>query len=76
MTTLEAWDPKIQSYEDLINPNWSKEERLFFELKSDHFTVEEVDLWTQAEVDAAWARRNTPTAVSQPCPAFVKPVNI
>ena len=71
MTALEAWDPKIVSYEDFINPNWTKEERLLFELKSDHFMVDAEDPWTQADVDAAWSRRNTPTAVSQPCPAFV-----
>ena len=65
MTALEARDPKIVSYEESINPNWSKEERLMFELKSGHFTVEEGDPWTQAEVNAAWTRINTPTAVSQ-----------
>ena len=71
MTAYEAWDPKIQSYADAINPNWTKEERLLFELKSSHFNVEEGDPWTQAEVDAVRSRRNTPTAVSQPSPAFI-----
>ena len=72
MTAPEAWDPKIVSYGDLINPNWSNEERLIFEQKSGNFTVEEADLWTQAAVDAAWARQKAPTAVSQPSPAFVR----
>ena len=56
MTAPEAWDPKIVSYEDSIDPNWTKEERLMFEFKSGHFTVEEGDQWSQAEVDAVWAR--------------------
>ena len=70
MTASDAWAPKIQSFEDSINPNWTREERILFELKSGDFMVAERDPWTQAEVDAAWSRRNTPTSVSQPSQAF------
>ena len=65
MTALEAWDPKIVSYEDSINPNWTKEERILFELKSGHFMVAKEDPWTQAEVDAVWSRRKTPVSQNQ-----------
>ena len=73
MTAPESRDPKIVSYGDVINPDWSKELRFIFELRhGGHFTVEESDSpWTQAEIDAEWARQKAPTNVIQPSPAFV-----
>ena len=68
MTAPESWDPKIVSYGDVINPDWSKELRPIFEIRHwGHFTVEEGDSpWTQAEIDAEWARQKAPTNVTQP----------
>ena len=75
MTAPESWDPKIVSYGDVINPDWSKELRHIFELRhGGHFTVEVDDSpWTQAEIDAEWARQKAPTnmPVTNRSPAFV-----
>ena len=54
---------KVESYGDLINPNWTNAERLTFELNDGHSTVEEGDSpWTQAEVDEEWARLHPPSS--------------
>ena len=73
----ESWNPEIVSYGVLINPLWSKEERLRQEvLYFGHFIVKADSAWTQAEVNAEVARRKEidnagrlkPTLIS---PAFV-----
>ena len=49
---------KIESLEDHLC-HMNNEERLRFELdRFGHFTIEEGGRWTQAEIDAEWARRN------------------
>ena len=53
---------KIQSLEDHLS-HINNYERLRFELERfGHFTVEEGDRWTQAEIDTAWTQAEIDTA--------------
>ena len=60
--TLQPQPSKIHPLEDSIS-HLSNEERLRFELERfGHFTVEEGDRWTQAEIDTAWTQAEIDTA--------------
>ena len=63
---------KIQSLEDHLS-HINNYERLRFELERfGHFTVEEGDRWTQAKIDAEWARQNAAKAqTTERNPAFI-----
>jgi len=48
------------SFGDLVNPDWSKEKRLVYQLQYfGHFDVDDEHEWTQAEVDAEWVHQQT-----------------
>ena len=63
MTAPEAWENKVYSLEDTLS-HLNNAERLTYELErfGQHFTVEEGDRWTQAEVDEEWARLHPPSS--------------
>ena len=54
---------KVESFENLVS-HLNNAERLTYELErfGQHFTVEEGDRWTQAEVDEEWARLHPPSS--------------
>ena len=68
------------SFGDLVNPDWPKEKRLVYQLQYfGHFDVDDEHEWTQAEVDAEWARQQTinmgRSPVTERSPAFILNTN-
>jgi hypothetical protein len=53
----------VEPFENMVR-HLNNAERLTYELErfGQHFTVEEGDRWTQAEVDAEWARLHPPSS--------------